>query len=104
LSGGAPGLHVPPSGLVEIADARDTAGDSGVFEPRPDRVHNSHPRELLSLGFVNAPAAEGVAERPVGRFEGETWFDVGGTRSVTSREGMNELCVGFVRFPARMSR
>jgi hypothetical protein len=75
LSGGVPPLHIPPSGIVEIADTHDQPGDIGNFEPRPDRVNHTHLRELLALGFQHAPAAGGVADRPAGRFDGDQWFD-----------------------------
>jgi hypothetical protein len=75
LSGGVLPLDIPPSGVVEIEDAPVYPGDVGVHEPRPQRVNHTHLRELLALGFVHAPAAGGVADRPAGRFPGEAWYD-----------------------------
>ena len=75
LSGGVQ-LAVPPDGVVEIPQALDMPGDSGVFEPVARTVETAWLRELVDLGFLPLPRAGASAERPAaGRYPGEMFFD-----------------------------
>ncbi len=75
LAGGGE-LRVPPSGIVEIPDALQMPGDSGVFEPVDHIVETGWLRQLLDLGFRQMPAAGATAERPsTGRYDGDAFFD-----------------------------
>jgi hypothetical protein len=69
-------LHIPPSGIVELDDRPEIAGDTGNFEPQSLGLNPTHLRELLALGFRHAQAAGGSGERPPGRHDGEQFFDV----------------------------
>jgi hypothetical protein len=75
LSGGAQ-LTVPPDGIVEIPQAIEMPGDTGVFEPVARTVETAWLRQLVDLGFLPLPRAGVTGERPAaGRYPGEMFFD-----------------------------
>jgi hypothetical protein len=51
-------------------------GDCGVFEPVDRIVETAWLRQLLDLGFRHLPLAGPTGDRPpVGRYDGDAFFD-----------------------------
>jgi hypothetical protein len=75
LNGGV-SLPVPPDGIVEIPQALEMPGDTGVLEPIVQRVETGWLRQLINLGFRPLPATGATDDRPpAGRYAGEMFFD-----------------------------